>query len=46
MTQTMKISTDEFDHLMQTIAGGWNEGQPRKSDDDLLLVLHIIGEGT
>jgi hypothetical protein len=27
----MKISTAEFEHLMQTIADGWNEGNARKS---------------
>ena len=27
----MKISTSEFERLMQTIAKGWNEGDARKS---------------
>lgn len=31
--QTMKISTDEFKLLMQTIADGWNEGDARKAAD-------------
>ena len=31
MTQPMKISTDEFDQLMQTIADSWNEGNARKA---------------
>ena len=29
----MKISTDEFERLMQTIAAGWNEGNARKAAD-------------
>jgi len=29
----MKISTDEFDRLMQSIADGWNEGDARKAAD-------------
>jgi ketosteroid isomerase-like protein len=29
----MKLTTDEFNHLMQTIAEGWNEGDARKSAD-------------
>ena len=33
MTQTMKISTGEFNQLMKTIADGWNEGDARKAAD-------------
>jgi hypothetical protein len=29
----MKISTSEFERLMQTIADGWNEGNARKAAD-------------
>jgi hypothetical protein len=29
----MKISTDEFERLMQTIAEGWNEGNARQAAD-------------
>jgi hypothetical protein len=29
----MKLSTNAFNHLMQTIADGWNEGSARKAAD-------------
>jgi hypothetical protein len=29
----MKISTDEFERLMQTVAEGWNEGNATKATD-------------
>ena len=32
-TSPMKISTDEFERLMQTIAESWNEGNARQAAD-------------
>ena len=29
----MKLSTNEFNQLMQTVADGWNEGNARKATD-------------
>jgi SnoaL-like protein len=29
----MKLTTSEFEHLMQTIAEGWNEGNAQKAAD-------------
>ena len=29
----MNVSTEEFEHLMRTIAEGWNEGNARKAAD-------------
>ena len=29
----MRITTEEFEHLMQTVSDGWNEGNARKAAD-------------
>ncbi len=29
----MKVTFKDFEHLMQTIAAGWNEGKARKAAD-------------
>lgn len=33
MSQTLRLSFKEFQHLMQTVSDGWNEGNARKAAD-------------